>query len=194
MKITKIFTDGSTLNNQNSKKGTAFGGFGGYIIYSNGEEKVYSEPLEGDKITNQVAELTAYKYGLNLIIEQNIKDFIYVYSDSMYVINIYTSWIKKWETDGWKKSDNKDIENLDLIKEIYNLIKESNLKIFYKHVKAHQNKPQEGTEEYFLWFGNNKADELATYSANIAKERYLEKKQLDNEVKTKVKNKTKKTI
>lgn len=194
MKITKIFTDGSTLNNQNSKKGTAFGGFGGYIIYSNGEEKVYSEPLEGDKITNQVAELTAYKYGLNLIKEQNIKDFIYVYSDSMYVINIYTNWIKKWETDGWKKSDNKDIENLDLIKEIYNLIKESNLKIFYKHVKAHQNKPQEGTEEYFLWFGNNKADELATYSANIAKERYLEKKQLDNEVKTKVKNKTKKTI
>ena len=194
MKITKIFTDGSTLNNQNSKKGTAFGGYGGYIIYSNGHEKMYSEPLEGDKITNQVAELTAYKYGLNLIIEQNIKDFIYVYSDSMYVINIYTSWIKKWEADGWKKSDNKEIENIDLIKEIYSLIKESNLKIFYKHVKAHQNKPQEGTDEYFLWFGNNKADELATYSANIAKERYLEKKQLDNEVKTKVKNKTKKFI
>ena len=71
MKKTKIFTDGSTLNNQNSKKGTAFGGYGGYIIYSNGDEKIYSEPLEGDKITNQVSELMAYKHGLNLIIENS---------------------------------------------------------------------------------------------------------------------------
>lgn len=196
MKKTKIFTDGSTLNNQNSKKGTAFGGYGGYIIYSNGDEKIYSEPLEGDKITNQVAELTALQYGLNIIIENNTssKDFIYVYSDSMYLINIYTNWIKKWENDGWKKADNKEIENLDLIKDIQNLIKISNLKIFFKHIKAHQPKPPENTDEYLLWYGNNKADELATYSANIAKERYLEKKELDNETKTKVKNKKSKTI
>lgn len=188
MKITKIFTDGSTLNNQNSKKGLSYGGYGGYIIYSDGEEKIYSEPLECDKVTNQVAELTAYKYGLDLINQKNIKDFIYVYSDSMYLINIYTSWIKKWEADGWKKGDGKEIENIELIKDIYDLINISKLKIFYKHVKAHKEKPHEGTEEYFLWYGNNKADELATYSANIAKERFLEKNKTKSTKKTKIKN------
>jgi ribonuclease HI len=177
MKITKVFTDGSTLNNQNSKKNQSFGGYGGYLIYSNGEEEQFTEPLEGDKITNQIAELTAYKHSLKKIIDKQLKDFIYIYTDSMYLINIYTKWIKKWEADGWKKADGKNIENLDLIKEIYNLILDSKLKIFYKHVKAHQEKPSdEKSEKYFIWFGNNKADELATYAANIVKEKYMENK------------------
>jgi ribonuclease HI len=68
MPITKLFTDGSTLNNQKSKSGCSYGGYGGYILYSNSEEQVYSNPLEGDKITNQVAELMALKCGLEIVI------------------------------------------------------------------------------------------------------------------------------
>lgn len=189
MGIIKLFTDGSTLNNQGSKKGLSYGGYGGYILFTNGDEQVYSEPLEGDKITNQVSELYAFKHGLELIIQKGLKDFIYVYSDSMYLINIYTSWIKKWESDNWKKIDGNEIENLDLIKEIYLLTKQSNLKIFYKHVKAHQIEPEKGTPEHLLWYGNNKADELATYSATLSKERHLEKIELDKEKPKKVKSK-----
>jgi len=177
MKITKVFTDGSTLNNQKSKKAQSFGGYGGYILYSNGEDQQFTEPLEGDKITNQVAELTAYKHALNVIKEKNLRDFIYIYTDSMYLINIYTKWLKQWEANNWKKMDGKEIENLNLIKEIHDLILDCKLKIFYKHVKAHREKPSdEKSDEYLIWFGNNKADELATYSANIVKEKYLENK------------------
>ena len=187
MKITKIFTDGSALNNQKGNQGITFGGYGVYIVFSDGDEKCYSEPLQCEKVTNQVAELTAFKYGLELIIQKDIKDFIYIYTDSMYLINIYTNWIKKWEQDGWKKSDNKEIENIELIKTIYNLINSSKLKIFYKHVKAHRDPPPKESKEYFLWYGNNKADELATYAANIAKEQYKDQQQTNiiNKRKTK---------
>jgi ribonuclease HI len=191
MPITKIFTDGSTLNNQKSKSGGSYGGYGGYILYSNGEEQVYSNPLEGDKITNQVAELMALKYGLEITIPKVPKDFIYIYTDSTYVINIYTNWINKWIKDGWKKADGNIIENMELIKEINDYIILNKIKIFFKHVRAHQEKPAEGTPEYLLWYGNNKADELAVYSANVSKERYLERVALDKDVKEKVKSKRK---
>ena len=68
MPITKLFTDGSTLNNQGAKKGCSYGGYGGYVLFSDGNEQVFSEPLEGDKITNQVAELMALKHGLEIVL------------------------------------------------------------------------------------------------------------------------------
>jgi len=192
MPITKLFTDGSTLNNQAAKKGCSYGGYGGYILFSNGNEQVFSEPLEGDKITNQVAELSALKHGLSIVLPIVPKDLIYVYTDSMYVINIYTNWIKKWINDGWKKPDGKPVENSDLIQEIYQLIIESNAKIFYKHVRAHQEAPPDKeSPEYRIWYGNSKADELAVYSANISKERSKETAQLSglNQEKKKVRSK-----
>jgi len=181
MPITKLFTDGSTLNNQGSKKGCSYGGCGGYILFSNGNEQVFSEPLEGDKITNQVAELMALKHGLEQVLPviAKTKDLVYVYTDSTYIINIYTSWIKKWIEDNWKKSDGKPVENHELIKQIYELITESNAKIFYKHVKAHQTAPDDiNSAEYKIWYGNAKADELAVYSATISKENSKEKTKL----------------
>ena len=193
MPITKLFTDGSTLNNQGAKKGCSYGGYGGYILFSNSNEQVFSEPLEGDKITNQVAELMGLKHGLEIVIPIVPKDLIYVYTDSMYVINIYTNWIKKWITDDWKKSDGKLVENSDLIKEIYQIIISSNTKIFYKHVKAHQAPPDDHeSPAYRIWYGNSKADELAVYSANISKEKSKEIDHLDKEVKKKARSKSNK--
>jgi len=180
MPITKLFTDGSTLNNQGAKKGCSYGGYGGYVLFSNGNEQVFSEPLEGDKITNQVAELMALKHGLELVLPiiAKTKDLIYVYTDSMYVINIYTNWIKKWISDEWKKQDGTPVENQELIQEIYELINTSNAKIFYKHVKAHQSAPDDvDSAEYKIWYGNAKADELAVYSATISKERNKDKQE-----------------
>lgn len=193
MPITKLFTDGSTLNNQGAKKGCSYGGYGGYIVFSDGNEQVFSEPLEGDKITNQVAELAGLKHGLEIVLPIVPKDLIYVYTDSMYVINIFTNWIKKWINDNWVKPDGKPVENADFIKEIYDLIIKSNAKIFYKHVRAHQEQPADKeSPEYRIWFGNSKADELAVYSANISKERSKEIQELDTEIKKKTRAKTKK--
>jgi ribonuclease HI len=111
----------------------------------------------------------------------------------MYIVNIFTNWIKKWINDGWVKPDGKPVENADLIKEIYNLITASNAKIFYKHVRAHQAEPvDKESQEHRIWYGNAKADELAVYSANISKERSKDIQELDTEVRKKVRSKSKK--
>lgn len=188
MPITTLYIDGSTLNNQGARKGCSYGGYGGYIVFSDGSEKVFSEPLEGDKITNQVSELMALKHALETVIPVVPKDFIYVYTDSMYIVNIYTSWIKKWISADWKKPNGEPVDNVELIQYIYNLVTSNNIKVFYKHVKAHQSAPlDKKSNEYKIWYGNNKADELAVYSANISKDRAKDKNEINSEVKKRVK-------
>jgi ribonuclease HI len=63
----EIFTDGSCLNNSNSKKGLSKGGIG--IYWGENDARNTSEPLIGDKITNQVAELTAISKTLDILIQ-----------------------------------------------------------------------------------------------------------------------------
>ena len=44
-----------------------------------------------------------------------------VYCDSSYVVNTFNDWMFRWANNDWKNSSNKTPENLDLIKEYYNL-------------------------------------------------------------------------
>ena len=59
-----------------------------------------------------------------------------VYTDSSYALNTYTNWMFGWERRGWFKSDNREPENLNIIKEYYNLIQKG-YKINLQKVKAH---------------------------------------------------------
>lgn len=186
MPITHIFIKGLTLNNQ-SKKECSYGGYGCYIIFSNTKEESCSKPLEGDKITCKIAEFLALKYSLEIIVNSNIKDLIYIYIDNVYIINIFTNCIKKWIVSDWKKSDGNYIDNYELIKEIYEYILENNIKVFFKQIKTYHIKPEQNTDAYFLWNGNNKANELAIYSSNLSKERYQELNEIDKEIKKKSK-------
>ena len=85
-----IFTDGSCINNgkKNSK-----GGVG--VFFGDNDPRNISQELTCDKITNQVAELTAISMALDIV--QDYKDIVYIYSDSSYCINIFVNWIKSWE-------------------------------------------------------------------------------------------------
>ena len=56
-------------------------------------------------------ELLAVIHGLNKIEEA---DTVRVNTDSMYVKNGITSWIKKWVENGWKTAAKKDVANKDL--------------------------------------------------------------------------------
>ena len=117
------------------------------------------------KVTNQVCELLACIKGLETIITtQNIgKNEIIIYTDSMYIINSITEWAKNWEKNNWKKADNKPIQNLELVKKLYYLAK--NLKVGFKHVKAHTNPLEKDSDEYFEWYGNYMADKLAVQAS-----------------------------
>ena len=99
---TLVFCDGSSLNN-NSKKGDRAGGIG--VFFGDNDTRNISEVITLDKITNQVAELLACIKALYILKNDNYKGFVYIYTDSSYVINCMISYCKKWEKQGWLKED-----------------------------------------------------------------------------------------
>ena len=93
-----------------------------------------------------------------IITIQNIgKKEIIIYTDSI------TKWTKNWKKNNCKKADNKPIQNLELVKKLYYLAK--NLKVGFKHVKAHTSSPDKDSDEYFEWYGNYMADKLAVQAS-----------------------------
>ena len=162
MKKIKIFTDGSSLNN--NKYSNRSGGIG--VYFGLNDPRNISEKMYSEKITNQVAELLACYQGIiTIITTQDLKAIkLYIYTDSKYLIDAITKYGPDWEKNNWKKKKNKEISNLELIKKIYCLYQNVNIK--FKHINSHQKEPiDKESKEYKLWFGNMMADKLATDAA-----------------------------
>lgn len=106
-----LYTDGACSGNPGP------GGWGALLIW-NGKEK---EMSGGERdTTNNRMEMQAVIEGLKKL---NRRCRVKVHSDSAYIINAFTrGWIKNWLKKGWKKSNKKPVENIDLWKE---LIKQS---------------------------------------------------------------------
>jgi ribonuclease HI len=160
MKPIIIFTDGAVPNNQ--KIGNRKGGIG--VFFGDNDYRNISygiKETETRKVTNQICELMACVMGLQTLVstEKIGNRDIIIHTDSMYIVNTITDWAKNWETNNWKKSDGKAVQNLDLVKKLYYLSK--NLNVKYKHVKAHTSAPDKESKEYFNWYGNYMADKLA---------------------------------
>jgi ribonuclease HI len=60
-----------------------------------------------------------------------------IHTDSEFWINVITKWAPGWHAKGWKKSSKGEIQNLDMVKELYELYNNSNAKLYW--VKAHNN-------------------------------------------------------
>ena len=60
---------------------------------------------------------------------------IIIYTDSKYVKDGITEWIKKWKLNCWKSSNKKPVKNKDLWIKLDNSCQKH--KIFWKWVKAH---------------------------------------------------------
>lgn len=161
-----VFTDGSTFNNQAKDKSKARAGVG--VFFGDKDKRNISFSLNGTKFkkTNQVAEILAIIMAIETLIRTQLigKKNIVIYSDSMYCINIITKWAKNWEKNDWKKSNNKKVENLTLVKKMYYLAK--NLNVRMVHVRAHKDEPSKDSKDYFKWYGNMKADKLATRASS----------------------------
>jgi ribonuclease HI len=109
-----------------------------------------SEALRGKRQTNQRAELTAVARALDHV---PIDRAVLIHTDSNYSIKCLTEWFQKWETQNWKNSSGKDVENKDLIEPIIARIRERSMcraKTDFKWIKGHGNDP-----------GNIQADILA---------------------------------
>jgi ribonuclease HI len=156
-----IFTDGSAFKNGEKD---AIGGYA--IFFGDNDSRNFSKKLSG-KITNNIAELKAILRGIKILIttKKIENEIINIYSDSEYAIKSITIYAKSWEKNKWKKSDGKEIKNLNIIKQIYNLINNLNFKINFIHTRAHQKAPSKDDPNYIIWYGNNQADIMAKKAA-----------------------------
>lgn len=116
------YTDGSNYQ--------GIGGYG-YITIINGEIKKYCGSIENS--TNNIAELTAILRALNKL--RNYHKIL-IRTDSSYSINCITTWIYQWKKNGWKTSTGKAPENLELIKEIVEIVETKD--ISFEHVRGHK--------------------------------------------------------
>jgi ribonuclease HI len=58
-----------------------------------------------------------------------------IHTDSEFWINVVTKWAPGWKAKGWRKSSKGEIQNLDIVKELYDLYENANAKLLW--VKAH---------------------------------------------------------
>jgi len=123
MKI-KIYTDGACSGNPGK------GGWAAIIIDSNlGQSSISGSE---SNTTNNRMELMATIMALKKI---KNKTEVIIYTDSKYVKDGITDWIKKWKLNNWKNSKNKPVKNKDLWVKLDNSCQK--LKVNWKWVKAH---------------------------------------------------------
>lgn len=123
MKLVKIYTDGSCINNPGP------GGYGVLLKYKN-YKKTFSKGFYFT--TNNRMELIAAIEGLKCLKKRCIVQII---TDSKYLKLGISIWIKKWKTKKWNTAKKKKIKNLDLWKKLNKLNKIHKIKWIW--VKSH---------------------------------------------------------
>ena len=133
----KIYTDGACSGNPGK------GGWAAIIL----DHDLKQSSISGNEnnTTNNRMELMAPIMALKKIRK---KSEITIFTDSKYVKDGITDWIKKWKVNNWKNSNKKPVKNKDLWTKLDNVCLKH--KVTWKWVKAHAD------NKY-----NNFVDELA---------------------------------
>ena len=134
--ILNIFTDGACKGNP------GIGGWGAILEYGNSKKEIKGF---SKNTTNNIMELTAVIKALECL---NRKCKITITTDSNYVKNGITEWIKSWKINGWKTSKKSVVKNKELWVKLDNLVAKH--EINWKWIKGHSGHPQ-----------NERADQLA---------------------------------
>ena len=139
-----VFTDGSSLGNPGP------GGFGAVILFQSTDTVIEIGEYE-EKTTNNRMEITAAIESL-LAIKDKPGD-VTIYTDSSYLLNGITKWIRGWERNGWQTKVKENVLNKDLWQRLDLLLKgrEKAGKLTWKKVKGHSDV-----------LGNQRADFIAT--------------------------------
>ena len=137
------YTDGACAQNA---KSSGPGGYG-VVILDDNENIITTYAHKEDNTTNNRQEMKAIIWAA---LHYASRQPLIIYSDSLYAINTFSSWMYDWARNGWRKSNNREPENLDLVKAFYSLIQKG-YKVELKKVKGH-------SDNKFNQF----ADDLAT--------------------------------
>jgi len=146
----KVYTDGSCLGNGTAN---AVGGWG-VFVFRNSESFEFSGYERNT--TNNRMELMAVIKALELI---KMPVPIEIHTDSQYVKNGITQWIKKWKINKWRTAQGAPVKNQDLWERLDLLVnaRKPDANISWHWVKGHAGDP-----------GNERADQLATAAAAAA--------------------------
>ena len=101
------YTDGACSGNPGP------GGWGVLLVARDGGNIVKERELSGGAgdTTNNRMELLAAIKALEVLTRPSI---ITIVTDSAYVKNGITSWMRAWKERGWKTASNKPVQNVDL--------------------------------------------------------------------------------
>ena len=131
-----IYTDGACKGNPGP------GGWGALLRSGTHEKEIFG----GERhTTNNRMEITAVIESLKLVKK---KAKVCIYTDSTYVKDGISSWIKQWKINGWKTAAKKPVKNEELWRELDLLVSQHQIEWIW--VKGHA-----GDE------GNERADALA---------------------------------
>ena len=132
----KIYTDGACSGNPGK------GGWAAIILDDSNQSSISGGE---SNTTHNRMELMAPIMALKKVRK---KSEITIFTDSKYVKDGITDWIKKWKVNNWKSSNKKPVKNKDLWIKLDNVCLKH--KVTWKWVKAHAD------NKY-----NNLVDELA---------------------------------
>lgn len=131
-----IFTDGACSGNPGP------GGWGAILLWGDHRKELFGgEPLT----TNNRMELNAVIKALCVLKRASHID---LYTDSSYVKNGITIWLKTWKLNDWRTADKKPVKNIDLWKELE--AARHHHEVDWHWIKGHAGHPE-----------NERADELA---------------------------------
>ena len=136
----EVFTDGACLGNPGP------GGWGVLIIQDGARRELNG----GEEATtnNRMEMLAAIR-----ALEETPRDVkVVLHTDSQYVKNGITSWIKGWKRNGWKNAAKQPVKNRDLWERLDALA--ADRKVDWRWVKGHNGHPE-----------NERVDELARIAA-----------------------------
>ena len=147
MKSIRMYTDGACSGNPGP------GGYGTIHVYRGNEKTIFGGERE---TTNNRMEMRAVIEGLRALKEPCE---ITLCSDSKYVIDALSKgWAVSWKNKGWKKSDGKPAQNIDLWEELLELASRHTL--IYEWIKGHDGHPY-----------NERCDALAVSEAEKHKDK-----------------------
>jgi len=151
--IQSIYTDGACTGNPGP------GGWGVVVYFNDGS---VHEMGDGSRhTTNNKMEMQAAIAGLQFLKTSGQSEPITLYTDSEYLINCVTKWVKSWKKKGWKKADGNPVLNQDLLETLDQL---NSRIVQWQHVRGHSgNIGNERCDAIARSFASGKAPSLQQF-------------------------------
>ena len=115
------------------------------------------------RTTNNRMELTAVIEGLRAL-KGPQRRRVHLVSDSEYVINGLTRWIKSWIANDWRRGNKRNsppVKNADLWRTLHDLVQQHDMS--YEHVRSHTGQPE-----------NEECDRLAVAAIKAIKQQNID--------------------